>query len=122
MGLPSQTLERPGAETPYGVRGLAIRAHLALGALLGIALIQQLDAKSDSYAIEEELGQETHSTAWELTVSEAGSQRPGQTLVQFGLGPRHAAGAGEPPRCLGFARAAMAACSARTATCWDWSR
>ena len=63
MGLPRQILERPGAENPYGVRGLAIRAHLALGALLGIALIQQVDAKSDSYAIEEELGQETHSTA-----------------------------------------------------------
>ncbi len=53
----------PAPSHPYGVWGLAIRAHPALGALLGIALIQQVDAKSDSYAIEEELGQETHSTA-----------------------------------------------------------
>ena len=63
MGLPRQILERPGAETPYGVRGLAIRAHPALGALLGIALIQQVDARAYPHAIEEELGQETHSTA-----------------------------------------------------------
>ena len=63
MGLPRQTMERPGAETPYGVWRLTIRAHGALGAQLGIALIQQVDAKSDSYVIEDELGQETHSTA-----------------------------------------------------------
>ncbi len=25
--LPRRTLERPGAETPYGVRGFSIRAH-----------------------------------------------------------------------------------------------
>jgi hypothetical protein len=42
---------------------LAIRAHPALGALLGIALIQQVDAKAYPHAIEDELGQETHSTA-----------------------------------------------------------
>jgi hypothetical protein len=42
---------------------LVIRAHPALGALLVIALIQQVDAKAYPHAIEEELGQETHSTA-----------------------------------------------------------
>jgi len=63
MGLPRQTLERPGAETPYGVWRLAIRAHGALGAQLGIALIQQVDAKAYPHAIKDELGQETHSTA-----------------------------------------------------------
>jgi hypothetical protein len=62
MGLPRQILERPGAEPPFGVWGLAIRDHPALGALLGIALIQQVDAKAYPHAIKDELGQETHST------------------------------------------------------------
>ena len=53
----------PAPSHPYGVWDLAIRAHPALGALLGIALIQQVDAKAYPHAIEDELGQETHSTA-----------------------------------------------------------